>query len=102
MKTRFAEIRHLPRSAAMPEQINAFVRSSFTRMAGAETVPPMTYRFRYGVCQSLEAEILFDSPEQALATAEAKKWFGRLVIENGRTTFFVNTLNDAVDFGKEQ
>ena len=100
MKTSFSEISKIPRGQALPESVNSLMRNAAERLVDAEDAPTTVFKFRKGVCQSCQSEILFRDPKQAFEVAEAKRWFGELRVEKSRCVFMLNTINDNVDFNQ--
>jgi hypothetical protein len=100
MKTSFAEITKTPRGTPYPPQVNAIMRDAVKRRATTGTAQPeMIFRFRKGVCQSMQSIIQFGDAQKAFDTAEERHWFGDLRIgADNKVVFIHNTINDNVEF----
>jgi hypothetical protein len=103
MKTSYSAIRLIPKGKPLPEIVNAIARKSLENISVAKHVPYLTYKFVDGVCVTYEALVEFDNAQDALRTAEEKRWYGRLVVTNEKKVYFVvNVLNDNVYFDKKK
>jgi hypothetical protein len=102
MRLKFSELKQIPKNLPFPKEANEIPRNSLDGLEIAKHVPFLTYKFRDGVCQTFEAVKEFADAKTAFETAEAKRWYGKLLITNEKKVFFLlNVNNDNVYFDRK-